>query len=213
MNEHVVDKLEAYLDGELGEPQVRQVEVHVAECPACRAELDELRRLSEVLQESPPPVGLMPPERFVASVGLKMPRRPVAPAWQRALDAGWKMAPAGLLSTYVYGRAVLGVSWLALTALDLGLGGPELAALLPAGPRQPWLSELSALPGGGLNDVGRALRVLIGSGGPLDWIPLAQWALMIVVGLLYWSWLASWWARREHRRLRVEVEVGQAKRE
>lgn len=38
--------LSAYLDGEAGADQRRRVEAHLAECPACAAELAQLRELS-----------------------------------------------------------------------------------------------------------------------------------------------------------------------
>ena len=55
MNEHVTPWLGAYHDGELRGRRLQQVETHLAHCAACRAELEELRALSALLQESPVP--------------------------------------------------------------------------------------------------------------------------------------------------------------
>ena len=87
MNQHVTPWLGAYHDGELKGLRLRQVEAHLAQCAACRVDLEKLQALGALLQESPAATGLMPPDRFVAQVGLRLPRRPTQPAWQRALES------------------------------------------------------------------------------------------------------------------------------
>ena len=76
MNGHVTPWLATYHDGELKGRRLRQVEAHLAECATCRAELNELQCLSALLHESPVAEDLLPPERFVAQVGLRLERRP-----------------------------------------------------------------------------------------------------------------------------------------
>ena len=90
MNEHVTPWLAAYHDGELKGRRLRQVEDHLAHCTACSAELDQLQMLRELLQENPVAAGLLPTDRFVAQVGLRIPRHPEKPAWQRVLETGWR---------------------------------------------------------------------------------------------------------------------------
>ncbi|MCP4519386.1 MAG: hypothetical protein GY824_29670, partial [Delftia sp.] len=99
MSEHVMAWLQAYHDGELASRRLRKVEAHLAGCATCRAELDELRSLTALLGQSPGASVLTPPARFVAQVGLRLSRRPERPAWQRALETGWRWVPAGLLGT------------------------------------------------------------------------------------------------------------------
>lgn len=171
MIEHVTAWLGAYHDGELGGRRSRQVEAHMADCASCRAELESLRALTALLQESPVPVGLMPAERFVAQVGLRLPRRPVQPAWRRALEVGWRLTPAGLLGAWAFIQAVFVVSRAVLVALELVLGGSVTVAL-------------------------RAGFLGIGAFG---WFWVFNLALSGAIGLLLWSWLASWWARRQQR--------------
>jgi hypothetical protein len=43
-----------YLDGELAEPGRRRVEEHLQACPACREELQALRRLNDLVRRAPP---------------------------------------------------------------------------------------------------------------------------------------------------------------
>ena len=55
MIEHVSEWLNAFLDGELNGLRLRQVQDHLVSCAACRAELEELQRLSQMLKEAPSP--------------------------------------------------------------------------------------------------------------------------------------------------------------
>ena len=54
---HLNENLSAYLDGELEGPALIEAEAHLAECAACREELESLRRLvrrAKALDERPP---------------------------------------------------------------------------------------------------------------------------------------------------------------
>jgi anti-sigma factor RsiW len=201
MTEHVRAWLGAYHDGELRGRRLRQVEAHLAQCATCRAELERLRALAALLQESPVAENLTPPERFVAQVGLRLPRRPTQSAWQRALETGWQLVPLGLLGGWVFVQVALFVSGVVLGALQLGLGGDVVAGLLPASQQGLSLREIFSLSEASLGDVGRVMLRLLGNGGPLGWSVTLNLVSLVVIGLLYWSWLASWWARRQHRQL------------
>ena len=201
MNEHVTVWLGAYHDGELQGRRLRQTETHLAHCEMCRAELEGLRALTALLQESPAPERLTQPDRFVAQVGLRLPRRPTQPTWKRALETGWRLVPLGLLGTWAFVQAVFAVAGGVLVALRMGLGGDVVAGLLPASQQGLSLSEIFSLSGASLGDVGRMMLRLLGNGGPLGWGVTLNLVSLAVIGLLYWSWLASWWARRQHRQL------------
>ncbi len=214
MTKHVTTWLGAYHDGELRGRRclpVRQVEAHLAHCATCRADLERLRALATLLQESPVAENLTPPERFVAQVGLQLPRRPERPAWQRALETSWQLVPLGLLGAWAFVQAVFAMAGVVLVALRMGLGGdvaawllrPELVeGLAGSGKRGPyWLTEIFGLSGAGLNDVLQVMLRLLSGGGPLGWAATLNLVSLVVIGLLYWSWLASWWARRQHRQL------------
>ncbi len=197
MTEHVTAWLEAYHDGELQGCRLCQVETHLAHCAACRQELQGLEGLTTVLQSGPAPEGLMSADRFVYAVGMRLPRRPERPAWQRALKIGWQLAPLGLLGAWAFAQTVFIVTGMLLTGLRLGLGGDVVASLLRAPRSGPSLGELLGLSRVGLNDlIPTALRIL-GNGGPLGWGVTLTLAVLAVIGLLYWSWLASWWVGRQ----------------
>jgi len=199
MTDHVTAWLGAYHDGELRGLRLRQVETHLAHCATCRAELERLRALATLLQESPAAGDLTPPERFVAQVGLRLPRRPERPTWQRAMEIGWRLAPVGLLGAWAYGQAVFVVTGVVMDALQMGLGGDVVAGLLPVSQQRLWLAEVFSLSNVGLNDAGRIMLRMLSNGGPLGWGVMLHLLLSVVIGLLCCSWLASWWARRQHR--------------
>ncbi len=196
MNEHVTPWLGAYHDGELHGRCLRQVEAHLTRCATCRAELEGLEAMSALLQENPAAEGLTPPERFVAQVGLRLPRRPVEPAWKRTLKTGWRLIPVGLLGAWAFVQAVFFVSDVMLGALRMGLGGEVLAEWLPVSQQGPSLSALLSASGASLGDLGRIVLRLLSDGGPLGWGITLNVVSLVVIGLLYWSWLASWWAVR-----------------
>jgi len=228
MTEHVTDwlgapsewrRLEkvmgAYHDGELQGRRLRQVEAHLAECPTCRAELERLRALATLLQESPAPADLTSPDRFVAQVGLRLPRRPERTVWERGLEIGWRMAPLGLLGAWAFVETAFFVAEVVLIALQVGVGGDFLArfrwdALRKV--RPTLLAQILSLPGIDLSEASgpilsslnsailmvRSILQLLSAWG---WGVTLHLAALVVVGLLYFSWLASWWARRQHQRM------------
>lgn len=199
MNKHVTAWLEAYHDGELKGLRLRQVEAHLADCAMCRAELEQLQALTTLLQESPAAESLMLPEQFVAQVGLRLPRRPTQPAWKRTLEFGWRLAPVGLLGAWAFVQTVFTVTGMVRGALWMGLGGETAAKWLPASQPGLSLTELLDSSVANLGDVGGIALRLLGDGGPLGWGAMLNLVSLVVIGLLYWSWLASWWARRQRQ--------------
>jgi anti-sigma factor RsiW len=200
MNGHVTHWLAAYHDGELRGRRLRQVKDHLAECAACRTELDELRCLSALLRESPAAEGLLSPERFVAQVGLRLERRPIKPAWQRTLETGWRLAPAGLIGAWAFVQAVFIVAGAVLITLQVC--GIDVLSLQQATHHETWLTAGLNYLATGLNEttltVLKTLDVLI-------WGLTIYLTATVAIVLLYWSWLASLWARYQHRQLQPQT--------
>ena len=200
MNQHVMEWLEAYHDGELEESRRRQVEAHLQSCESCRAELSRLQALAHLLQAPPLPEGLTPPERFVSQVRLQLQPRPAQPAWQSVLEVGWRLVPLGLLGAWGFAQAVFLVSAAVLVALGAGLDGNLAMQWLPSA-QDLWAIQVLTLPLSGLEagTIGTVLQFL-----DVGWLSLWSFALgtglLVVIGLLYWSWLASWWVRQQHQR-------------
>jgi len=187
MNEHVSAWLEAYHDSELDGRRLHQVISHLAQCAACRAELDRLQALSALLQASPATSHLTPPERFVAQVGLRLPRYQAHPLWYQAASIGWRLTPVGLFGAYAILQAVFIVTGIVMLALRLG-GDPARQSVA-------WFNSL----GTGLNNLAPIGLPVLDSVLSINWGVMLYLGLMAVIGLLYWSWLATWWVRQHHQ--------------
>jgi predicted anti-sigma-YlaC factor YlaD len=204
MIEHVTSWLGPYHDGELQGRRLRQVEEHLEQCAACRTELEQLRKLSALLQESPVAVTSTSPDRFAAQVGLRMVRRQEKPTWQKVLETGWRLTPAGLVGAWAFVQTVFIVAGIALIALQVGAGIDVLGLEVPRG--ETWLSAglslVLGLMGAELGDTARTILHLLGT---LGWVIMLYLIALVVIGMLYWSWLVSLWARRRHQELQPQT--------
>lgn len=120
---------------------------------------------------------------------------------------GWRAVPAGLLGALAFVQTVFIVGAMVLSALHLGLGGDLTAGFLPP-EGGLWLIELLSLSDGSLADVGQIMLQMLSDGGPLGWGVTLNLVLLVVIGLLYWSWLATWWVRHQRHQLEVLNSVG-----
>lgn len=203
MKDPITPWLIPYHDGELSETRQQQVEAHLEDCASCRTELENLRLISALLLESPPADDLTPPARFVDQVRLRLPPQAERPAWERLFGRGWQLAPFGLLGTWAFVQAVFFVSGLVLRGLQFDLWGAALPGFLPTASGSPWWLALLSLTDATLADVAQIFVQMLSSGGPLGWGFTLQLLFSIVIGLLYSSWLASWWAAQRHSKLKA----------
>src|SRR5690349_20048962 len=110
--EHDSSTLAAYALGALGPDEAREVDAHVAGCPACRTQMQELTELEAALGEVPPEAFLEGPpdggdlllQRTLRQVRTErsrreLPRRLLVAAGVAALVA------AGLVGGTVFGRS------------------------------------------------------------------------------------------------------------
>ena len=78
--------LVAYYDGELDERARRQIEEHLRDCPACCAELAEMRELSLRIADASTELhgeASRPPEQWRRVNSLEAARdNPIAPGWE-----------------------------------------------------------------------------------------------------------------------------------
>ena len=100
MSNHVIEWLNAYLDGELKGNRLQQVEEHLAACEVCQNELDSLQSLSGLLQ-TVPALEFPSPERFATQVNLLLPQKRTATPNSQLFEIGWWMIPVGLLAVWV----------------------------------------------------------------------------------------------------------------
>lgn len=193
MIENIHTWLQAYYDDELPVRHRAQFKAHLATCPDCQQELQQLKNLSRLLGQAAP-VRLPAPEVFASQVNLRLARLPQQPVWQRLSLRSWQLMPLGLLASWAALQAVLVLSNLLLWSLPWLPGGALLAAgsggfELPAA----WLTSL--LPGWQFLQLGQSISQALPSFGSLSWLLLLDLVVTCIIGLLYLSWLASWWMR------------------
>ena len=191
MSDHIIEWLNAHLDGELKGRRLHQVEEHLAHCESCQAELDSLQRLSTLLKEVSAPE-FTPKERFATQVNLRLPHQPVRAVRNHVIEAGWWMIPIGLLAAWIFVSTAILVSDMITTAETLGvLDGASTLLIADASGNELWASTLGQF---GLLE-----------GDSLQWVELTedftrnvlpQFIWQASIALLYLAWVAIWWTRR-----------------
>ena len=198
MSKHISSSwLGAYHDGALKGRRLRQIEAHLTQCASCRANLEQLRALSSLLQTYPVIERRTAPDRFVAQVGLQLERRPERTPLEKTLEIGWRLTPVALTGAWVFLQTVFIVSGVVLLVWRLGLED----LLLPTSQVPWWAQQLLRLVDGTTLETGRLIWQLwqaIRYQGFLIVLYVLPLALIV---LLYGSWMASWWARRQHKDL------------
>jgi len=194
MSNHVIEWLNAYVDGELKGMRLHQMEEHLAQCEACQAELDSLQGLSSLLQDVPTPE-FTPNDRFVSQVNLRLPQRQVRSMRRKAMEVGWWMIPVGLLTAWIFFSTTILVSDLVSAANNFGLLDNASALLGSDSTNNAvWTSTLGQF------------GVL--QGDSLQWAErtesytrnvLPQFVWQVSIALLYLAWIAIWWARQTRR--------------
>ena len=208
MKDHASRWLGAHLDGELRGLRRRWVVSHLEECSACQRELNSLKTLRALLQESPAMEPAIASDRFAAQVALRLPRRQERPPAQRALEMGWKMVPVGLLFVLAFVQTVFILAGVLRVALWLGLGGDVAAVVIPSSAGGVSFPDAFALSQASLSEAFQMTIGLVRSGAALAWLPVLNVLVLVVIGMLYWSWLASWWVRRRHQQLTASNGLG-----
>lgn len=199
MMEHVLDWLDVYHDGELHGRQLRRVEAHLAQCETCREELAAREALSALLQESPPAEGLMRPEQFVSQVGLMLPRRPERTPLRRALETGWRLIPVGLFGAWAFVQTLLIVVTGVMLVQNIPASANLLSSAVVSAHITSWLAGLQCVAGAGAHGLLEVVFCAARAIELLEWPVLLSTLLLSVIGVLYASWLASWWIRGQRR--------------
>jgi anti-sigma factor RsiW len=131
MNPHVIELLAAYHDGELTSHRRHQVENHLQDCAACRAELDALEGLSSFLKSDLAPHQTTP-ERFAAQVQLRLPHAVPSRILQKAGEPPkWLLGiPFVLITVWAFMQAAVWVTAFVIRADQfLGTVGRPVAFL------------------------------------------------------------------------------------
>ena len=139
------ERLDDYVDGELAAPELHQMELHLASCPACRDEERELRVLLAHAAALPKEVA---------------PSRDLWPSLSAEMAAGPRVLPF-VPRRVVYGG--LAAAAALVMALVVSRGGP--GSPMPVGRSSPTAIPAAARPGSALNeaeaDYDRATNALL----------------------------------------------------
>jgi predicted anti-sigma-YlaC factor YlaD len=191
MSPHVEEWLDKYLDGELSPVQQDRVKAHLNSCSHCQELLTQRSSLSALLQMAPAASDLKPADQFVAEVGLQLKGRPAASHKSPAANTwhwAWALVPMALLLVLVFMQTVSVLSDI------LGfIPGAEQASQQSV-QALPVFTTLSQLNGNALVAQGADLLAFF---NPTDLGWLTNLAVLVVIGLLYASWIAGWWVRSQ----------------
>lgn len=195
MDDHITGWLGAYLDGELHGERLQQVKTHLLTCIICQVELDSLQRLSGLLQEIPTAADLLPANRFISQVMLRLPARQ-QPSSNRILKTSWSLVPVVLLAALVFFQTVWIVTGLALLAGQTGVFGATFAWLEPVSSQGAITAGIASLLNAMPGQAGPVLIEVLNGGEWLNNTILIPLSIQVSLMLLFASWLASWFARR-----------------
>ncbi len=149
MHKELFPLLNAYLDGELHGLRLTEMERHLETCEICRNELNELRRVSELLRNAPAPQ-FTPAERFSSNLVLRLPRRD-GPSQSRSFaPASRWLVPAGLLGVWFFLQATFTLINLVHVADLSGLLATSSPWLSTGSTQTAWFAATTDLLGGQL---------------------------------------------------------------
>ena len=191
--QHVNHNLDEYYDGELSPARRRQVEAHLEGCASCRAELEQVRQLSALLDEVSLPDAFSSPQLFGAQVALRLSHQQAERS--RYQGATWHVVPVLLLCGVVVLQGLFALlGGLAGLARTVGWFGIDLGASWPL-----WNVVESQL--------GSVLRL-----SPASLVTVVSVALMVVLYLAtiavfipYVGWVRTLWRSAQDGLVRKEV--------
>lgn len=144
MHNQLFPLLNAYLDGELRGTRLRDMERHLADCAICQQELDDLRRVSDLVRAAPTPA-FPPADRFASNLSLLLPRRPQQSRPSKIPSAAWWLVPAGLIGLWFFLQTVSTLTNFVYAAEASGMLG-QVAPNLSVGQTQTaWFAAASNL--------------------------------------------------------------------
>jgi len=196
MVKHITPWLGAYLDGELTDTELRQVENHLAECDECQTELEQMRNLFALLHETASMDEFLPTERFVANLTLSLPRQPAQSQPRKALEIGWWLIPVGALGVWLFFQVTFSLSSVFLTISETGLLGNGLSWLQGNSPQARWFSLAMDLFGGQIGFTGKFILSALNDLSLFIREMTSHFIWQALFATLYLGWLASWWWRQ-----------------
>jgi anti-sigma factor RsiW len=151
MDEHLGERLSAYVDGDLVGEALAGVEAHLALCDACRAAVQDLRRvvgLARALDDRPPARDLWPDIAERIGAAARPDVIPLAMHRRRFAFSVPQLAAAGLaLSLVSAGGALAALRFLTPTVAPIAAADPNVAARNVADPAASYDVAIHELEG------------------------------------------------------------------
>ncbi|NMB53228.1 MAG: hypothetical protein GYA15_00880 [Leptolinea sp.] len=195
MPDQIRNKLGAYLDGELNRYEQTEVENHLQTCPACREELEELRRLSSMLRSDPQPAFTSLPE-FKAQIMLQLPRKEEPFRQQSNGQMTLWLAPVLMVVMMIFMRVTDNLSAVVSLLHQIGLLDGS-AGWASGTPQQTfWYSALQLALGGSVNTPGLTGLQVLNTAGVLSQNIFILLLSQVGTALLYWGVLTLVWRKR-----------------
>lgn len=185
--------LSAYLDDEHTGDTLRKARAHLASCPTCAAELQEMRRLRRVLRQGLAHVPAGSSADFVDGVVARLPDRVVPGRSQVRL---WWVVPLLIVVASTFAQAVLAVAQVLLAAARWEAARGPIEALRRLLPPQGSGLRLPDLVADGLQSAW-----WFDSIGSVAFGLVLNLVGLVALGLIVWSWLAGWHAFERHAQL------------
>lgn len=196
MDEHVLNWLGAYRDGELQAALENRVRDHLAVCAKCRQELTSLENLSGLLRSAP--VRGPDPARAAARLIAHLPDREESLSNHASKGTIWWFIPILVVVIALILQIAMSMTLFMLLADWAGLGG-SLGSLFPGLAQasistQSWSSLLDL----GLQGDPRAILGLVDSvRQSVDFLFVGlTWQLALA--FVYIAWLVAIWNKRSH---------------
>jgi len=182
--------LNAYLDGELHGARLNQFEAHLKDCVSCRDELEQLGRISRLLQAAPAPQ-VTPPARFASQLTLQLPRRDFKKEERHGPALIWWLAPVILLGAWYLTQAAIVMSGAVTLFAHSGMLEQVVPGLKVSADHSLWFNSTMELFGEQLSEPGRTTLALIDLGNLFGKEMMIQLFWQIALAVLYWAWLAT----------------------
>jgi len=196
MHEEIKNLLNAYLDNELSGRSLRQVEVHLSSCQACRGELEELRKISLLLRGAPDPT-FTQMERFLSNLPLLLPRQQSPTRYRSGESVTWWLVPIGLVALLIFVHTIFQLSSMFSVTDITGLLGQTSDWL--SSPRDTlWYGFIMTITSGNPGD-GQPVLSILNSLHILGIKFMASFLWQALFSLLYLGWLAGWWLKHTNK--------------
>ena len=202
MNDHVLDSLGAYLDGELNSHRQQKVEAHLKECTICRSEFEGLQQVSHLLQTAPAPEFLAA-EQFTARLALQLPRREPAEKPAKRVSLLWWLVPTVLLIAWFFIQTVLSVNGVITVMSQANLVEDTARFFSQSSSPSLWFSTVIDLFGSSLDGTQISALLFLDQLGALRADVFGQFIWQAAIALLYLTWLAVWWIRSGSRQIKM----------